>query len=148
MHATTKNTTARRARMAIGLAMVSLSLVACDEVRPSMEHSREMTLQEFSSDIRWSDFDTAYNLVDPKYKIEHPMTDLERERYRQIEISSYEVDSSSVGTETYDQQVRLEIINRHTQIPRTMTYHEHWRWDAELKKWWLTTGLPEINSQD
>lgn len=108
----------------------------------------DITFYDFSSDIRWGDFDAAYDYVDPKTKAEHPLTALESSRFKQIEVSGYDVISSVTGNGIVDQQVKLQIINRNTQIPRTIVYHEHWRWDSTIKKWWLTTGLPDITPQD
>ena len=102
---------------------------------------------DFAGAMRWGDFNKAYDFVDPKTKSEHPLTDLEKERFKQVEVSGYEVMSKVAGKETVDQQVRLDLINRNTQVPRSVIYHEHWRWDAVAKTWWLVSGLPDISPQ-
>jgi len=43
----------------------------------------------YSAAIRWGDFEGAWMLVDPKYRDEHPMSDLELERYKQIQVAGY-----------------------------------------------------------
>lgn len=132
-------------------SMLALPLAGCpasDAIKPTAARSMDITFYDFSSDIRWNDFDAAYDYVDPKTKAEHPLTALESARFKQIEVSGYDVISSLVGDGIVDQQVKLQIINRNTQVPRTIIYHEHWRWDATIKKWWLTTGLPDITPQE
>jgi hypothetical protein len=125
-------------------------LVGCgmNSLKPSEARALDMAFYEYSSDLRWGDFDAAYAFVDPKTKIEHPLSDLERARFKQVEVSGYDVVSRIDGVGIVDQQVQLGLINRNTQIPRTVVIHEHWRWDAAVKKWWLESGLPDIAPQD
>ena len=137
-----------RTRKALVAASLLLSLAACAAVRASKDRAEELTLYDFSSAMRWGDFDTAYDFVDPKTKKEHPLGDIDRARFKQIEVSSYEVEAKVNGEGTIDQQIRLELINRNTQIPRSISYHEHWRWDDQAKHWWLVSGLPDITPQD
>ncbi len=128
--------------------MLTPLLAACNAVKPSPAHALDMTFYDFSSDIRWGDIEAAYAYVDPKTKAEHPLSDIDRARYKQVEVSGYDVISRTDGTGTVDQQVQLGLINRNTQIGRNIVYREHWRWDPELKKWWLTSGLPDISPQE
>ena len=130
------------------IAVALLAGCSLNAIKPTAARSKDLTFYDFSSDIRWGDFDAAYDYVDPQTKKEHPLTALEISRYKQIEVAGYDVVSSVSGPGIVDQQVRLQIINRNTQVPRTIIYHEHWRWDDTIKKWWLTTGLPDITPQD
>ena len=130
--------------VSLGLA---LSIGACNSVKPTKARSEEITMYDFSSDIRWGEWDAAYDYVDPKTKKEHPLSDIERGRFKQVEISAYEVLANVHHEGTIDRQIKLDMINRNTQIPRTVSYIEHWRWDDEIKKWWLVSGLPDISPQ-
>jgi hypothetical protein len=123
-------------------------LGGCNSVKPTPARALDLTFYEYSSDIRWSDFEAANAFVDPKVRKEHPLTELERSRYKQIQVSSYDVVSRVDGKGTVDQQVQIGIINRNTQIPRNVLCHEHWVWDGTIKKWWLASGLPDITPQD
>ena len=105
-------------------------------------------LYEYSGAIRWGDFDRAANYLDPAEPTEHPVTAIDRARYKQIEVTHYEVTGESKTDTTDDRQVSISFVNRNTQTERTISYHEHWRWDAEHKSWWLTTGLPDITAND
>ena len=129
-------------------AIVAMLLLptACNAVKPTPARAQEITLYDFASAMRWSDFDKAYDFVDPKIKKDYPLADVDRSRFKQVEVSGYDVISKSDGKETIDQQIQLGLINRNTQQPRNISYHEHWRWDAVANKWWLTTVLPDITA--
>ena len=43
----------------------------------------------YSAAIRWGDFEGAWNLVDPEYREEHPLSDIDFSRYKQVQISGY-----------------------------------------------------------
>ena len=53
----------------------------------------------FAASVRWGDFENAWQAVDPAYRQEHPMTDLEFERYQQVQISGYRDISRRSGPE-------------------------------------------------
>jgi hypothetical protein len=135
----------------IPAALLALTLASCagmDITKPTSERAWDLESYDFSSDLHWNDWDAAYDFVDPKTKLEHPLTPLDSAHLKQVEVSGYTVVSSLKGKDTVDQQVQLQIINRNTQEPRTIVYHEHWRWDATVKRWMLTTGLPDITAQE
>ncbi|MEL1263356.1 hypothetical protein [Pseudoxanthomonas putridarboris] len=99
----------------------------------------------YAAAVRWGDFENAWQAVDPVYRAEHPMSELEFERYQQVQISGYRDLNSSTGPEgTVERQVELRVINKHTMAERTMRYRERWRWDPEAKRWWLVVGLPDL----
>ena len=99
----------------------------------------------YAASARWGDFENAWQAVDPAYRQEHPMTDLEFERYQQVQISGYRDISRRSGPEgTVERQIELRVINKHTMAERTLRYLERWRWDPEAKRWWLVVGLPDL----
>jgi hypothetical protein len=139
----------RRALPHIVVALMLIASTACNmnSLKPSKDHALDLTLYDYAGALRWSDFDKAYDFVDPKTKAEHPLTDLERARYKQVEVASYDVVSRLDGDGVVDQQIQLGLVNRNTQVGRSVVYREHWRWDPAIKTWWLTTGLPDISPQ-
>ena len=145
------NTLLRSALPCIAIVLLLVAIAACDNMmsslKPSKAHGLDLALYDFSSAMRWGDFDKAYDFVDPKTKVEHPLTDLERARFKQVEVSGYTVISRLDGDGTVDEQVRLDLVNRNTQLTRSVIYREHWRWDPAIKTWWLVTGLPDISPQ-
>ncbi|MFC5570896.1 hypothetical protein ACFPN1_12575 [Lysobacter yangpyeongensis] len=100
----------------------------------------------WSGAIRWGDFEGAVNLIDPKVREKLDLTELQLERYKQVQISSYrDVGSSTnfdAGTAVRD--IEIGVINRHTMAERTVRYREKWRWDADAKAWWVTSELPDL----
>ena len=74
--------------------------------------------------IRWSDFDSAWEMVDPAWREAHPQSDLERERYQQVQISGYrEVRASSPAAGEIVREVELRVINKNTQAERVVRVH-------------------------
>ena len=99
----------------------------------------------YSAAIRWGDFEGAWLLVDPKYRQAHPMSDIEFERYKQVQVSGYR----DLGAQTTPdglamREIEIGVINRHTLAERSMRYTERWQYDPETKTWWLTVGLPDF----
>ena len=105
----------------------------------------ERTLYDYSGAIRWNNFEVAWDMVDPKVRAEHPLTDIDFSRYKQVQISGYRDLTTSGGPDgTVERAVELRVINKHTMAERTMRYRERWRWDPEAKRWWLVVGLPDL----
>lgn len=99
----------------------------------------------YSSAMRWSDYEAAWQMVDPEVRAAHPLTDLELERYRQLQVSSYrEGGNGELDDGTVVRVVEIGVVNRHTQAERTLRYQEQWRWDSKAKRWWQMAGLPDF----
>lgn len=99
----------------------------------------------WASSVRWSDFEAAWQLVDPALRAERPLTELELERYRQLQVSSYrEGGNGELEDGTVVRSVEIGVINRHTQAERTVRHQERWRWDQDAKRWWQVGGLPDF----
>lgn len=99
----------------------------------------------YAAAIRWNDFDGAIEFVDPQYRAEHPQTDLERERLKQVQISGYkELRSGAEGEGVVVREVQIRVINVNTQAEREVRVTERWQWDKEHKRWWLANGLPDL----
>lgn len=110
---------------------------------------RERALYDYQSTIHWSEFDKAVSFLDPDWLAEHPLTELEMARYKQVQVSGYDVRTKTIEPDgSYDQVVEIRLINLNTQVERAITDHQHWRFDAKAKQWWLTTGLPDITASD
>jgi hypothetical protein len=131
-------------RLAI-LVIACLALVACATGRPDT-HKRDRTLYAYASEIRWGDIESALAFIDPKVRAEKTPTALELERYRQVQIAGYNVRGlDQPDDETLHQTVELRLVNRHTQVERSVLDRQRWRWDGEAKRWWLVSGLPDIS---
>ncbi len=134
----------RRFSMALfaGL-MAALLLAACGG--PTRQSELERMQYMYSAAVRWCDFEGAWNLVDPEYREQHPMSDLEFKRYEQVRISGYrELASQALPDDTAVREIEIGVINRHNQAERTLRYTEQWRYDPDARQWWITGGLPDL----
>lgn len=120
-----------------------LSLSGCAST--SGDKAKQNALTEYGAAIRWSEFDRAQEFVDPFYREEHPITDLDRERYKLIQVSGYEVKHGSPTADGMTQTVEIRVINKLTQTERTLTDRQVWRWDEAGKRLWLMSGLPDFS---
>ncbi|MCL1635866.1 hypothetical protein M2650_14650 [Luteimonas sp. SX5] len=99
----------------------------------------------YGSAMRWGEFESAWARVDPEYRDKHPLSELDLERYKQVQISSYrELDATVLADGSPARMIEIGVINKHTQAERTVRYREEWRWDAEKKTWWVRQGLPDL----
>lgn len=137
-----------RMRAVIGalvlLGLATLSGVASAGSR-AQARALETTQAAYTAAVRWSDFDAAHGFVEPTYAQAHPLSDLERSRYEQVQISGYrELRVGEDANGDLRREVELRVINRNTQAERLVRSIELWRWDAEHKRWWLASGLPDL----
>jgi hypothetical protein len=124
-----------------------LLLTACGSMG-AQRNPRDQALYGYVSAVRWSDFNAALAFVDPETRRGQPMTDLESERYKQFQVAGYEVKSASEpGEGRYEQVVELRLVNKNTQVERIVTDRQAWRWDTEAKRWWLVSGLPDLDAR-
>ncbi|WP_349811825.1 hypothetical protein ABQ179_002190 [Xanthomonas dyei] len=126
----------------LGLAMLSGVATAGSRAQA---RALEATQAAYTAAVRWSDFDAAQGFVEPPYAQAHPLSDLERSRYEQVQISGYR--ELRVGEEPNGdlrREVELRVINRNTQAERLVRSSEIWHWNPEQKRWWLVSGLPDL----
>ena len=127
--------------------LVLLAVTACSGA-PSKLNPRDAALTEYGAALRWNEFDRALAFVDPEVRLSQPMTDLERERLKQIQVTGYEVKSSQPNEDgSISQVVEIRLISKNTQVERVLTDRQAWRWDAASKHFWLTSGLPDFNPE-
>ena len=128
--------------------LLALVLAAC---ATTGKIDRNQALQQaqyaYSAAIRWGDFEGAWNMVDPKVRTAHPMTDLEFERYKQLQVSGYHDLGAEIMPDTAAREIEIGVINRNTLVERQVRYTERWRYDAATKTWWVTVGLPDLTAQ-
>ena len=126
------------------LACCLVLLAGCPK-SASKGSALDETQYAYSAAIRWGDFEGAYNLVDPKVREEHPLTDVDFSRYKQVQISGYrDLGGSPLASGEVVREIEVGVINRNTLAERTVRYRERWRYDEAAKTWWLTSGLPDL----
>lgn len=116
---------------------------------PAWARKKEQQLQEsmdaYAAAIRWGEFGQAQGFLEPAYRQAHPLGELQSQRYAQVEISGYD-DQGMGETPEGDvlRNVELRVVNKHTQVERRVHYVERWHYDAAGKRWWETSGLPDL----
>jgi hypothetical protein len=109
----------------------------------------QLIFDDYNNALRWNDFDQAWSFVDPAVRQSNPLTDLERKRFDLIQVTGITVRSSVVAADgSVDQVAEITLIGKYTQVERTITDHQHWRWDQKAKRFWLVSGLPDITASD
>lgn len=132
------------------LALVLLQVISPVEAASKRSKSKqlEVSMFKYASAIRWSEFEVALSYVEPAYREKNPLSSLDRERYKQIQITGY-----TSKTQDYlpdggvEQTIEIRLVNRNTLAERIVIDVQVWRWDEKAKRWWLTTGLPDITPQ-
>lgn len=125
--------------------VVVLALAACATGSKQMS-ALDRAQYDWSAAIRWNDFEGAWNLVDPEYREQHPKSTLEFERYKQVQVSGYSDLASQLAPDGLSarREIQINVINKHTMTERSIRYTEVWRYDAEARAWWITSGLPDF----
>lgn len=101
--------------------------------------------EAYTAAVRWNDFEAAERYLDPESLKLRPLTELQRERYKQVQVSAYRERSSSAAADgSIERRMEISVINRNTLAERTVMVNERWRWDAEGKRWWQAGGLPDL----
>ena len=125
------------------LLSCALALAGCLSTS-SERNALDRAQYDWSAAIRWGDFEGAWTLVDPKLHEEHPLTDLELERYQQVQVTAYRELGARAEPGSAEREIEIGVVNRHTQVERALRYTERWRYDPQAKRWWLTSGLPDF----
>lgn len=135
-----------RAAAAI-VTVLSAALVAACSMNSikSKEAILDDTLKTYAATMRWGDMTQGLGFVDPAYLQAHPMTDLDLARYKQVRVTAYDDQPAAPVSETEVRQtVEIGLVNVNTQAARSVIDNQVWRYDEKAKRWWLTTGLPDI----
>lgn len=128
--------------------MLLLAGCANDPTR-GKERALRDTLRSYASTLRWGDIAQAQIFLDPAYLEQHPLSETDLARYRQVQVSQYsEHPAVPIGDTEVHQTVEIGLINVHTQNMRTIVDRQVWRYDARQKRWWLMSGLPDITRRD
>lgn len=126
------------------LAVLSVALAGCATQQRS--DSLITTTNAYGSTLRWGDFQSAAQFIDPAIRAKHPISKLDLARYQQVRVTEYDNGAGPVPTGEFDvqQTAQISVVNVHTQSERSIVDHQTWHYDPVAKHWWLTSGLPDI----
>ncbi len=133
-----------RRTLGILAMLAALALAGC--AAQTRSESLTNTLKAYASTVRWGDFSSAAQFVDPATRTAHPLSALDMARYQQVRVTEYNDDVGPVPVNDMEvrQTVRISLVNVNTQSERTVSDKQTWHYDAASKHWWLTSGLPDI----
>lgn len=129
------------------LALVALLCSGC--ATDQRNQALITTLNAYASTLRWGDFQSALQFVDPKLRQSQAPTPLDLARYEQVRVTGYDDGAGPVpdGENRVRQVVQIGLVNLNTQAERTVIDRQSWRYDPQTKRWWLTSGLPDITRE-
>lgn len=135
-----------RAALRILLLSIGLCAAACASAGGRAKaNALEKAQYAYSAALRWGDIRGAWAQQDPAWRGAHPLSDFDLERYKQVQVTSYEVTDSGAGAaDEAFRIVEIGLANRNTMAARTASYRETWHYDAAAKTWWVTSGLPDF----
>ena len=131
------------------MAIVALALLsACATQQKQEAKLLESTLRSYASVMRWGDAEQAVAFIDPEIAEKNPVDRITLERFKQVQIAGYrERAPEMTGPQEATQVVQIDLVNRHTQEVRSLVDVQRWRYDAEKKRWWLVSGLPDLTAK-
>ena len=132
------------------LALVAVQgLSGCGPSKSKRKMALDDTLSHYATAIRWGDFAGARRFLDPNIAPDKRPTRLDMERYKNLRISAYQPQPIQPGSDPNRiiQNVRISFYNRYTNRERSILDRQEWRYDAEQKRWYLTSGLPRVTHQ-
>ncbi|HET7223742.1 MAG TPA: hypothetical protein VFI81_11130 [Rhodanobacteraceae bacterium] len=134
-----------RRTMLAGAAL--LLLAGCATVQ-NRNNLRDDTLEGYATALRWGDFQSAWNFVDPVVRAAHPLTAQQKALYNTVRVAEYDASGPmATGSDTIEQTATIGLIVKSSQRVYSVVDRQTWHWDAKAKHWWLESGLPEISPQ-
>lgn len=130
------------------IALVLIALFGCASGPRSKADELEATLRGYEVAIRWGNLTDATAFLEPESAELHPITKFNLERFAQLTVVGYRKQTAPIVDETGTarQQVMIELVNKHTQMPRTILDTQIWRFEPKSRRWLLTSGLPDLEN--
>ncbi|MFC1701541.1 hypothetical protein ACFL1J_02170 [Pseudomonadota bacterium] len=122
---------------------ITALLTACPKTKE--ENDLSETLLRYDTIVRWAQWDAAVDFVAQEYLDEHPITRLELERLRLFKVTQYSVRSAIPFDEGNGliQIVEIKMFNKHQARERIVIDEQEWKYNEELERWQLHSGLPD-----
>ena len=124
----------------IGLAVL---LSGCPQTKE--EKGLTETLQQYETIIRWAQWDAAADFVSPEYLLDNPITRLDLDRLRLFKVTQYIVRSSAPVDAGHGliQVVEVRMFNKNQARERTIIDEQYWKYNEQIERWQLHSGLPD-----
>jgi hypothetical protein len=130
------------------IGLIAVLLAACSGVG-TQKNALEETLFHYAAAVRWGEVEQILAFHDPKVLEENAPEPLALERWRQLRVTGYRSRGREPQADgTVMQFAEIEFVNRHTQTSSALLDREQWRYDEEAKRWWLVSGLPDLDRRN
>jgi hypothetical protein len=122
---------------------ITALLTACPKTKE--ENDLSETLLRYDTIVRWAQWDAAVDFVAQEYLDEHPITRLDLDRLRLFKVTQYSVRSAIPVDEGNGliQIVEIKMFNKHQARERIVIDEQNWKYNEELERWQLHSGLPD-----
>jgi hypothetical protein len=132
------------------LALLMLAMLLVLPGAGEAKRSRaNLIFDDYDNALRWNEFDHAWAFVDPAVAQANPLSDLDRKRFEMIQVTGVTVRSTLTAADgSVDRVAVITLVGKYTQVERSITDRQHWRYDAKDKRYWLVSGLPDITADD
>ncbi len=120
-----------------------LLLVACGTAQQHEE--RQDTMDRWEALVRWSEFEALVDMIHPEWLADNPIHPVDLDRLEQFRVTEYRVrqvlaDPDGKG---FERVVRIRMYHVHSARERVVDHREIWRYDEDLDRWLLHSGLPD-----
>ena len=99
----------------------------------------------YGNALRWGYYDTAWNYLDPVTRSHLSPDQLQ---LKAIRLTGYEVVQPPLllaeDQDQAEQWVQIEYVRQDTQVVRSLTDHQVWRYDEVSEGWRLTSEPPRF----
>lgn len=131
-------------RAGFAVLIIVVLLAACAG-SGQMLRERQQTLDHWEALVRWNQFDALIDLIHPEWLAENPVPALDLERLRQFRVTQYRVRhlTSDPDDLSLERTVEIRLYHVHSARERVINHREVWRFDAELDRWLMHSGLPD-----
>lgn len=128
-------------------ALMLSTLFVCACATDKSATRLEENLYAYQQAIRWSEYVRAAKFMHPDDRPSEQQLAFQISRLENLKIVGYRtLQDPQPGPEpgTTSQLVELRVVNKHTLAERIVKDQQLWRYDEEIERWWLISGLPKL----
>ena len=128
------------ALLTVSLVLSLAGCAAVDDSKKSITYDKAM--RHYERAIRWSDFKIANSFRRPAAGTTQPPADT----LKNIKVTGYEQTSSVMSNNDTEVRSTVDIVYYRLDGMKlkTVTDVQDWKYDAELKTWYITSPLPNF----